>query len=57
MATRSALFERQGWRVEVAVTTTLVWRDGAFALEASLEGRENGEIVVALRWNETFAYP
>ena len=57
VATRSALFERQGWRVEVAVTTTLVWRDGAFALEASLEGRENGEIVVARRWNETFAYP
>ena len=56
VATRSALFERAGWKVEVAVTTTLVWQDGAFTLEASLTGRENGAVVIERAWAERFAY-
>lgn len=56
VATRSATFERQGWSVEVAVTTTLVWQGGVFSLEASLEGRENGQVVISRSWQDRFAY-
>jgi len=56
VATRSALFERHGWRIAVDVTTTLVWQGGVFTMEASLEGRENGKVVIARTWSDRIVY-